>query len=125
MSDDHPKTDLDNLDKRLKRARKEGSSGKPAAAGNGYNEASGFSMAMRVGTELVSALIVSVGIGILLDKWLDTGPWFLIVFFFLGAGAGVMNVYRVASGLGAAPGYMPGSGEQSPKDDTKRETDKL
>ena len=65
----------------------------------------GFGAAMRYGTELVAGLIVGVGIGYYLDKWLDTGPWFLVVFFFLGAGAGILNVYRTASGIGLAPGY--------------------
>ena len=60
-------------------------------------------MAIRIGTEMVAALIVGVGIGYFLDNWLGTKPWFLVVFFFLGAGAGVLNVYRAASGLGIAP----------------------
>jgi ATP synthase protein I len=64
---------------------------------------SGFGMAMRIGTELVAALIVGVGIGFFLDKWLGTAPWFLVVFFFLGAGAGILNVYRMTAGLGSDP----------------------
>ena len=120
MSDDHPKMDLEDLEDRLKRARKEGASGDFAAGGTGRGEASGYSMAMRVGAELVSALIVGVGIGLLLDHWLDTGPWFLIVFFFLGAAAGVLNVYRAASNMGLAPGYGQDanatSGAKSPDD---------
>ena len=105
MSDDPAKTDLDDLDDRLRRAREEGKPAEPAGAMPGKGEAAGFGMAMRVGTELVSALIVGVVIGLLLDNWLDSGPWFLVLFFFLGAGAGVLNVYRVASGIGSAPGY--------------------
>ena len=68
---------------------------------------SGYAMAFRIGTELVAALIVGVGIGLLMDKWLETAPLFLVVFFFLGAGAGILNVYRAASGIGLAPGYRP------------------
>jgi F0F1-type ATP synthase assembly protein I len=30
------------------------------------------------------------------DLWLETRPLFLIVFFFLGAAAGALNVYRRA-----------------------------
>ena len=105
MSDDQPKKDLEDLDTRLKRVRKEGKFGAPVAADNGNGEAAGFSLAMRVGAELVSALIVGVGIGLLLDYWLDTGPWFFVLFFFLGAGAGMLNVYRATSNMGLAPGY--------------------
>lgn len=65
----------------------------------------GLGLAFRTGIELVSALAVGVGIGFLLDKWLDTTPWFLLLFFFLGAAAGFLNVYRTASGIGLAPGY--------------------
>jgi len=121
MSDDHPKMDLENLEKRLERARKEGTSGNVAAGGTGRGEASGYSMAIRVGAELVSALIVGVVVGLSLDHWLDTGPWFLIVFFFLGAAAGVLNVYRAASNMGLAPGYRQDADATSgvkPPDDT-------
>ncbi|MEO5338508.1 MAG: AtpZ/AtpI family protein [Magnetospirillum sp. WYHS-4] len=65
----------------------------------------GFGMAFRIGTEMVAALGLGVAIGILLDRWLGTSPGFLVVFFFLGAGAGALNVYRAACGIGMAPGY--------------------
>jgi len=116
MSDDHPKADLEDLDNRLKRVRKDGKSGTTAAADNGKSDAAGFGMAMRAGTEMVSALIVGVAIGLLLDNWLDTGPWFFVVFFFLGAGAGVLNVYRAATSMGSVPGYGPGTETKRPDD---------
>lgn len=62
-------------------------------------------VAFRVGTELLAAMIVSVGGGLLFDHWLGTAPWGLIIWFFLGAAAGVLNVYRAISGLGYATGY--------------------
>ncbi len=49
---------------------------------------------MRVGIELVSALLVGVGIGWLLDHWLHTTPMFIAVFVLLGGAAGVLNVWR-------------------------------
>ena len=80
----------------------------------------GMALAFRIGTELVSALVVGVGIGFLLDKWLDTTPWFLVVFFFLGAAAGILNVYRAASGFGLAPAYKaPPVGDTEQADDKK------
>ena len=36
----------------------------------------------RVATELLAGLLVGAGIGWTLDKWLNTNPWFLILFFF-------------------------------------------
>ena len=68
---------------------------------------SGMGFAFRIGSELVAALAVGVGIGWFLDSWLGTKPWFLVVFFFLGAAAGVLNVWRAVSGLGIGPGYKP------------------
>ena len=56
---------------------------------------------------MVAGLIVGVVIGLLLDRWLGTKPLFLILFFLLGAGAGMMNVYRTVSGMGHAVGYKP------------------
>jgi ATP synthase protein I len=62
-------------------------------------------MAMRIGVELVAAMVVAMGAGWLLDRWLGTKPWLMIVFFFLGSAAGIMNVYRAVNGLGLAAGY--------------------
>ena len=50
---------------------------------------------MRVGVELVSALIVAVGIGWGLDRWLGTKPWLLAAFVPIGGVAGVLNVWRL------------------------------
>ncbi len=105
MSDDQSSEEMEDLDKRLHKAREKNALSKTQGFSSGNKEMSGYSMAIRIGTELVAALIVGVGIGYFLDNWLDTKPWFLVVFFFLGSAAGVLNVYRAASGLGMAVGY--------------------
>ena len=51
----------------------------------------------RVATELVAGLIIGTGLGLLIDNWLETKPLFLIIFFFLGAAAGMLNVIRTAN----------------------------
>ena len=53
--------------------------------------------AFKLGTELVAAVAVGTIIGFILDNWFDTKPWFIIIFFFLGAAAGMLNVIRTAS----------------------------
>ena len=53
--------------------------------------------AFKLGTELVSAVIIGTIIGFILDTWFDTKPWLIIIFFFLGAAAGMLNVIRTAN----------------------------
>jgi len=53
--------------------------------------------AFKLGTELVSAVVVGTIIGFILDSWFDTKPWLIIIFFFLGAAAGMINVIRTAN----------------------------
>ena len=51
-------------------------------------------MAMQLGVELGAGLAVGVGAGLLLDKWLNTSPFMLIICFCLGTAGGVMVLYR-------------------------------
>ena len=53
--------------------------------------------AFKLGTELVAAVAVGTIIGFILDTLFDTKPWLIIIFFFSGAGAGMLNVIREAS----------------------------
>ena len=53
--------------------------------------------AFKLGTELVSAVAVGTIIGFILDNWFDTKPWLIIIFFFLGTAAGILNVIRTAN----------------------------
>ena len=63
------------------------------------NEKRGLFMgsAFRLGTELVAAVAVGTIIGFILDNWFDTKPWLIIIFFFLGTAAGILNVIRTAN----------------------------
>jgi ATP synthase protein I len=82
----------------------------------------GFALAGRVTTELVSGLVVGAFIGFWLDKWLDTAPLFMVVLFFVGAVAGMFNVWRALSGKGMAAGYFDeqNSGDTSEAAETKK-----
>ena len=65
------------------------------------NEKRGLFMgsAFRLGTELVAAVAVGTIIGFILDNWFDTKPWLIIIFFFVGVVAGILNVIRSAKKL--------------------------
>ncbi len=71
------------------------------ASATGTKEASGgldgaaWRIGVRVGVEMVSALVVAVAIGWALDRWIGTSPVFLGVFVLLGGAAGVLNVWRM------------------------------
>lgn len=53
-------------------------------------------IAFKIATELLAGVLVGGFIGWQLDSWLETTPVFLLVFFVLGAGAGILNVMRSA-----------------------------
>ena len=107
MADEDPKAPpcLTELDARLRKARGEAEEKKGGPDGGQGMPASMVGLAMRMGVELVVGVVVGAGIGWFLDSQLGTGPWLLIVFFFLGAAAGMMNVYRAMSGQGYAVGF--------------------
>jgi ATP synthase protein I len=58
---------------------------------------SAMSLGLRAGSEFVSAVILGLGIGWVLDRALHTNPAFLIVFFLIGVAAGIWNVIRLTS----------------------------
>ena len=55
--------------------------------------------AFKLGTELVAAVMVGTIIGFILDKWFGTKPWLILLFFFVGVIAGIMNVIKSAKKL--------------------------
>jgi ATP synthase protein I len=113
MDERPPTGPLDDLDERLKRLRE---SGETESRRAGSRATSGIGFGMRVGVELVAALLVGCGIAYVLDRWLGTAPWLFLVFFLLGSAAGMLNVYRLMTGKGYAAGY----GDPSNRDNEKR-----
>jgi ATP synthase protein I len=94
---------LSDLDARLRAARERGTP--KGGAGVGGGTTGGLGLGLRIGVEMVSALGVGLAIGWGLDRWLGTKPWLMVVFFFLGAAAGILNVYRAAQGMDDSVGF--------------------
>ena len=70
---------------------------KKQAQSNDEKRGSFMGSAFKLGTELVAAVAVGTIFGFILDSWFGTKPWLIIIFFFLGAAAGILNVIQTAS----------------------------
>jgi ATP synthase protein I len=98
-----PSDPLARLNEQLDRARASRLPGQTTGGNPGLQQ--GLALGLRIGVELVTAVIVSVGLGWAIDRWLGTRPWVMLVMFFLGIAAGMLNVYRAVTGTGGAVGY--------------------
>ena len=81
------------LSTRLKIAKKKAN--KNSFTNNKKNTSS-LGAALKLRTEMVAAVLVGSIIGFILDNWFDSKPWLTIIFFFVGAAAGILNVIRSA-----------------------------
>jgi len=60
---------------------------------------SSIGTAFKLSTELVSAVAVGTIIGFILDQTFGTKPWLILIFFFVGVFAGIINVFRSAKNM--------------------------
>ncbi len=60
---------------------------------------SNIGIALKLSTELVAAVAVGTIIGFILDDWFGTKPWLILIFFFVGVAAGIMNVVKSAKNM--------------------------
>lgn len=67
-----------------------------------------------MGIDLAAALVVGVGLGWAVDSQFHTRPWGLIIGFFLGSAAGMLNVWRAMQGFDYSVGYRR-AGDRSGK----------
>ena len=104
MSEDPSRNDLARLGERLDRARsRQGET--PAAGDGGAGQQQALGIGFRIGIEFVVAIGVATGLGWAFDHVLGTRPFGMIVLFFLGVAAGMLNVYRAITGQSAAVGF--------------------
>ncbi len=120
MSDGRPPDRLARLGAELdKAAQAQRGAQKPAPGPDDPSLQQGAGLGMRIGIEFVVAVVVATGLGWAVDQWLGTRPWGMIVLFFLGVAAGMLNVYRAVNGIQQAVGYRrldEVKGAKRPKD---------
>jgi len=80
---------LENLKKKIDNLQQ------PIPKNKTNKKESGAGLGFKLSTEIVAALVVGVGMGIIVDNYFNTKPFGLIIFFILGAFAGFLNIYRV------------------------------
>ena len=102
---DNNRDAIDSVASRLEKARSQihDPFTKPTTKNNENGNV--LSLAFRVAVEIVSAVGIGFGVGWLLDDWLGTNPWLMVLFVIIGFAAGVLNVYRMASGFKYSAGY--------------------
>jgi ATP synthase protein I len=84
--------DFKDFDERLRRVRESAQPELDRAADARRPSIGGAGV--QVGVELVAGVIGGALIGYWLDRWFDTWPVLFLIFFFLGAAAGMLNAYR-------------------------------
>jgi ATP synthase protein I len=109
---------IEEFDARLRAAKAVETKDRGAGPdGTSSRRSSSMGLAFRFSIELVSAVAVGGGIGYVIDYWLGSKPWAMVVMLFLGGAAGVLNVYRAAKGLDDTVGL---GGAEKRKEEAKR-----
>ncbi len=92
MGDNPNRDDLPSLDEFSERLERLRGHGQTAESPKG--SASAWGRAMRISSDLLAGLFVGCLLGVGLDHWLGTQPWFLLVGIALGFAAGLRNMMR-------------------------------
>ncbi|MBL8697022.1 MAG: AtpZ/AtpI family protein [Alphaproteobacteria bacterium] len=93
MSDTDPPP-RDDFASRLAAARSRQAGDRDKVSDAAARNTGQFGLGFRIAVELLAGVMVGVGMGLLLDRWLGTSPWLLLVFMTLGFAAGITNMLR-------------------------------
>lgn len=110
MTEDPDPIRLKALEARLARV-KGTSKTRGSATGLGFSQGE---LAWRMVIELVSGMLIGLGIGFGLDWLFGTRPIFLILFVLLGFAAGVKTMLRTAQSMTVSPA-QDGNGAPAPE----------
>ena len=87
------------------------------ASSQAPDRGSAMGEALKLATEMIAGVGVGGFIGWALDRLFGTAPILMVVFFILGAAAGILNVIRNAQRRQAAAGPLPGKDLPPDNDD--------
>ncbi|HEY4201081.1 MAG TPA: AtpZ/AtpI family protein [Devosiaceae bacterium] len=79
------------------------------AAARASGGSTNLGRAVRLGSEFIAAVLVGTGIGYVLDQWLNTRPWIMLVMLLVGFAAGILNVTRAVAEMNKAAPPPPNS----------------
>ena len=91
-----------DLKARIARARIDSATDDGPSGASPRGDMTGLGRGLRLGSEFVAAILVGAGMGYLLDQWLGTSPWLMLILLLLGFVAGVLNVVRTAAEMNRA-----------------------
>ena len=91
LADDRQNDDLESRIAKARAAEEARTGVNPAA-----KPAKGYSQGSRVLAELIGAPIGGGLIGWLLDKWLGTSPWLLLILLVLAVVAAFRNIFKIS-----------------------------
>ena len=106
----------DNLEERIARARADGGHHEPVSTGAGGDDPgveSAMSFGLRAGAQFVSAVVAGGVFGWLIDRWLGTKPFVMLVLLVLFFVAAMFNVWRSMSRAVEVATEVARSGEKS------------
>ena len=105
-----------DLAARIARARVKEAVAGDAEIASASTQMTGLSRGLRLGSEFIAAILVGAGIGYLLDLWLGTSPWLMLVMLMVGFAAGVLNMVRSTAEMNRA-NPPPTAAKRAPDDE--------
>jgi ATP synthase protein I len=87
-----PDARLESLDERLNRAQRREVEVTPKVQDDPT-----YRVGQLILSQLIGAPLGGGVIGWLLDRWLGTAPWLMLLLLFLGFAGGMINVFRIAN----------------------------
>jgi ATP synthase protein I len=105
MNSEPPDNDIEALKQKIEAQQKSDGTSVQNLQSVPTDEQSQYnSQGVRAGSELVVSIVAGGLIGFGLDKALETQPFFLILFLFLGVLTGFWNIYKILNQMDAGIG---------------------